>query len=376
MIWMTKALHKSSITNKKFILFAPDFDYDSGGAIVLHKLCHLINEIGREAYLFPLFDTHPINILNFESTLEQLNKELFHFSVGSTVNIENEPAHPADPPKELSFKERFQLARKILFPPKEIQAIEPLPTVFNPNRHSLKSNPSFNTPCLDIRSAHEIADNNEYVVIYPEVVMGNPLKAKNVVRWFLHDPGFHTNIVQYGSGELYFRFGSITNPFIPPIDSKISTLPLTVLHFPLEIYNLEDSAEIRHGSAYCLRKGKNKPIQHDLNDSILIDGLSHYEIAAIFKRVKRFFSYDTKTAYSYFATLCGCESIVIPDEGVSKEEWIPDPAVRVGLSYGLTDQIIEIVPIDTLNFLIGEENKSIESIKNCLEEIDLFFNAS
>jgi hypothetical protein len=362
--------------HKKIIIFAPDYNPDSGGAIALHKLCHLLNELNREAYLFPLFDTRPINILNFQSALEQLNKELFHFSVSSTVNIENQPSQPPKPPNELTLKERLQLARNILFPQSNIQAIEPLPIVFNPNRHSLQTNPNFNTPRLDIRSAHEIANNDEYVVIYPEVVMGNPLQAKNVVRWFLHDPGFHTKTIQYGSGELYFRFGSITNPFDPPLHSKISTQNLTVLHFPFEIYNLQNLPEKRSGTAYCLRKGKKKPLEHDLDDSILIDGLSHHEIAAIFKRVKRFISYDTKTAYSYFATLCGCESVVIPDPGISKEEWIPDPAVRIGLSYGFTDQDVERSPVDTLNFLTAEENKSIESIKNCLEEIDLFFNAS
>jgi hypothetical protein len=360
---------------KKIIIFAPDYNPDSGGAITTHKLCHLLNEMGREAYLFPLFDTHPINILNFESTLEQLNKELFHFSVGSTVNIENEPAHPADPPKELSFKERFQLARKILFPPKEIQVTEHLPIVFNPNRHSLKTNSSFITPCLDIRSAYEIADNDEYVVIYPEVVMGNPLKAKNVVRWLLHTPGFHTNQTNYGPNELYFRF-SVETPYFSHPGSTTSDQFLTVVHFPTEIYNMDGASQDRQGTAYCIRKGAGKEIVHDVSDSICIDGKSHEEIAEIFKRVKTFYCYDTRTAYYYFASLCGCETIVIPDEGVSEEEWLPQPVSRVGIRYGIDSpkNWSQSTPKEVLNFLKAEEDLSILRVKNTLEEIDMIFD--
>jgi len=356
---------------KKIIVFAPDYNPDSGGAITTHKLCHLLNEMGRESYLFPLFDTHPINILNFKSTLEQLNKELFHFSVGSAVNIENEPTKPL---KKLTFKERCQLAQNILFPPRKSHLTESLIPVFNTNKHSLKTNPSFNTPCLDIRSAHEIAENDEYVVIYPEVVMGNPLKAKNVVRWLLHTPGFHTNQTNYGPNELYFRF-SVETPYFSHPGSTTSEQFLTVVHFPTEIYNMDGVSQERKGSAYCIRKGAGKEIVHDLSDSICIDGKSHEEIAEIFKRVKTFYCYDTRTAYYYFASLCGCETIVIPDEGVSEEEWLPHPASRVGIRYGIDSpkNYSQSTPEDVRNFLGQEENYASIRAKKCLEEIDVYF---
>lgn len=359
---------------KKIIIFAPHYNPDSGGAIATHKLCHLLNEMGREAFLFPLFDTHPINILNFKSTIEILNNELFYYSVDSTVKIENKPVTSSKPLKELTFKERLQLVRKILFPPKEIQSTEPLPIIFNPNRFSLQINPSLNTPCLEIQSAHEIADNDEYVVIYPEVVTGNPLKAKNVVRWLLHTPGFHTNQINYGPNELYFRF-SVETPYFSHPGSTTSDQFLTVVHFPTEIYNMDGASQERQGSAYCIRKGAGKEIVHDLNDSICIDGKNHEEIAEIFKRVKTFYCYDTRTAYYYFASLCGCETIVIPDEGVSEEEWLPQPASRVGIRYGVDSpkKYSKNTPEDVRNFLEQEENHASIRVKNCLEEIDAYF---
>jgi hypothetical protein len=34
---------------------------------------------------------------------------------------------------------------------------------------------------------------------FKEQVFGNPLNAKNIVRWMLHTPGFHTGKKYYGS---------------------------------------------------------------------------------------------------------------------------------------------------------------------------------
>jgi hypothetical protein len=252
-----------------------------------------------------------------------------------------------------------------------------LPIVFNPNRHSLQTNPKFNTPCLDIQSADEIANNDEYVVIYPEVVMGNPLKAKNIVRWLLHTPGFHTNQTNYGPNELYFRF-SVETPYFSHPGSTTSDQFLTVVHFPTEIYNMDGAIQEREGTAHCIRKGKGKEIVHDLSDSICIDGKSHEEIAAIFKRVKTFYCYDTRTAYYYFASLCGCETIVIPDEGVSEEEWLPHPASRVGIRYGVDSpkNYLQSTPEDVRNFLGQEEKKTSFRIEGCLNEVGHFFTST
>jgi len=37
----------------KIIITAPSYNPSIGGAIVLHKLCHILNELGYDAYLFP-----------------------------------------------------------------------------------------------------------------------------------------------------------------------------------------------------------------------------------------------------------------------------------------------------------------------------------
>jgi len=86
---------------------------------------------------------------------------------------------------------------------------------------------------------------------------------------------------------------------------------IMTIHSPPKEYCLKGVSPKRQGSAYLIRKGAGKPIVHDLTDSICIDGMTHAETAAVFKRVKTFISYDPLTAYSTYAILCGCRSVVM-----------------------------------------------------------------
>ena len=39
---------------KKYVIVAPSFVPNSGGIKVLHRLCHVLNEAGQEAYIWPM----------------------------------------------------------------------------------------------------------------------------------------------------------------------------------------------------------------------------------------------------------------------------------------------------------------------------------
>ncbi len=302
---------------KKFLIFAPSYDETNGGAIIFHKLCSILNDLGYDSYLYPYYETYELNKKN---CVKSFNKSLKSF----------------------------------LFP----------------WRKKYKTNPAFNTPVLKklIKTSWP-----EWVVIYPEIVFGNPLGAKNIVRWLLHQPGFHSGKVFYGKDELYFKFNNAINDFSFP-GSVTSTKNLKIIHYPLEHYNTNNPLAIRKGTAYSLRKRNNKPLHHEVDNSILIDGKTHEEVSKIFKRVKTFISYDTYTAYSIFAVLCGCDSIVIPDEGVDEEEWYPDPSDRYGLSYGFSklDESRKTAHL-VKDHVIEEEKKSVKNVQSFVKEIEAFF---
>ena len=302
---------------KKILIFAPRYQENTGGSIVLHKLCSILNQIGYESFLHPYFESYVLHKSNYKKSA-------------------------------LSFIDRR--IRSLL--------------------KGYKTNPAFETPV--IYSTKEI-NWDEWVVVYPEIVMGNPLGARNIVRWLLHNPGFHTDTVFYGGGELYFKFNSGISDF-NYYGSTTSNSHLKVIHYPLEFYNTENLSSERSGTAYLLYKGKGKAIQHNLEDSILIDGKSHKEVSEIFKKVKTFISYDTMTAYSIFAVLCGCESIVIPDEGVSIDDWYPDYEDRYGISYGLSN-LEEAAATKHLvePRVIKEHERSKENVRKAFNEVDSYF---
>lgn len=305
--------------DRKFLIFAPSYRSDNGGGIVLHRLCSLLNELGYKAYLTRFFNGAPVYSNDFVVPLSKI------------------------------------MAR----------AIWNLITPF-------KVHPGWCTPIIQ---SPKLPLGPEWIVIYPELVFGNPLKARCVVRWLLHRPGFHTGHTYYGPGEYHVDFNSFAEEFYFPGCKKASR-PLNVLALPFDHYNLQNAlpSNQRVGTAYCLRKGKGKPLVHDLRNSVLIDGRSHAEVAAIFKRVKTFISYDTYTAYLSFAVLCGAESVVVPDAGVDKNSWFPDPVDRYGMAYGFDDMewALETAP-RVFDRLKEKEATSLESVSHFAEDVLQYF---
>ncbi|MDM1329422.1 WavQ [Acinetobacter indicus] len=211
------------------------------------------------------------------------------------------------------------------------------------------------------------------IVIYPEVVEGNPLEISNVVRWLLHQPGFHTGKINYGKNELYFKFNSAINDFKRE-SCKLAENELKVIYYPIDTYiNKGLIRDIE--CCYMVRKGKNKQHVHP-KDAICLDGKSHTEIAAIFNRAKQFISYDDYTAYSLFAVLSGCESVVVPGDEVSLLDWYPDVSDRYGIAYGF-DKAQRIWADQTkhnvLEHIVNEHKKVEVCVAQCLIEMADFF---
>ena len=301
----------------KYIIAAESYDSTIGGYVVLHKLCDEINKLGGTAYLVPAYRTYYITRKNIILPLLKLAKEFLRRS------------------------------------------------------RKFRTHEKWNTPIFDVRKLSSIDD--DWIVIYPESISGNPLNAKNVVRWLLHHPGFHDPHFFYGVNELYFRFHSgIKVPESLLVNT--SDLILTIIDYPMDVYLVEEIDTSRKGSAYLLRKGAGRKIVHDLADSIKVDGLSHIEMAKVLKKVKTFYSYDLYTAYSTFAVLSGCDSVVVPEDGISIDEWIPDKKLRAGIAYGIDN--IESARLDRKILIqrTKEEatNNSIIAYK-FMQECDIFF---
>ena len=279
----------NGVEDLKFIIYAPPFDENSGGNVVLHRLCDLLNKNGESAYIW-------------------------------------------------------------------------LWGVPQPNNSGIYG--SFNTPLAKIS---DLSDNT--IIVYPEVVSGNPLMAKNVVRWLLYHPGFFTGEVNYGKDELFFY---IQKELIPPEFNRPEENRLFIGLSFLDVYK-QTNFGARKGTCYILRKGKNRKIVHNIKNSILIDGKSHQEIAEIFNNTKYCISYDLNTAYTSYAALCGCLPIVIPEPGLSKEEWCSKEEECCGVAYGFCD--IDYAKKTREKLLLEtkqHEKKTEESVKNFIKKCKFF----
>lgn len=300
------------------LVFAPTYNENIGGIIMLHKLSDQLNRAGVSSFIFPYFGNTHENLKD----PSQYNKEYLQV-------------------KLLKAKNSFEL------------------------------NGAFQTSLLEDTSL--LDDLDKWAVVYPEIVSGNPLGAKNVIRWFLHYPGFHSGIINYGDKELYFKVSSEMQDFHYK-NSKTSDIILKFLHYPLELYNLDNISKQRKGTAYCLHKGKDKEIQHGLSDSVLIDGKSHKKIAEILKSVEMFISYDAHTSYIAFAILCGCKTVVVKDNADNEKVWRRDFENKYGIAYGLENRYRAKANTSILlNDILHETSNYEKVIQKFLEEVNDFF---
>lgn len=279
---------------QNYIIVAPPYSENNGGAIFLHNLVHELNIAGEQALLWPM---GPINKL---STFQHLR---------------------------LRFLNR-----------------------------RLKTNPDLDTPL-----ARRSDLTRDSVVVYPELVLDNPLGAHNVVRWLLYKPGLRYPY-SFGPNEMFFRVGEITD--LPQITGGATNLMLWSVN---RTYRNEERPN-RTGVCYIVRKGSDKPRipATDAPNAIDIAGMSHTQINDVFNRCHTFYSYDEATMYSQYAAIAGCMSVVIPGLYASREEWAESHGFgRYGIAYGPDDLThAAATRHKVLDLLLAHEAEGKATVKN------------
>ena len=301
--WDGKAEHNPQNNSKllskfkskfRYIILSPEYDKNSGGITILHKLCHMLNELGENAQIFP----------------------------------------------------------------------------FHPNQ--TKTNPKWNTPLISNNFNPE-----EDIVIYPEIIKGNPLNAKKIVRYILNNP--RPKEKQWGDNEFWLYHNKFFYNYTFDFKTNQSKLinegsPENYLHLiesRIDFFTNENLP--RKGNCFTLRKGEEKGYKVDkkLKGAIEIKhNTSFEELKEIFNKTERFYCYDTCTYISTIAALCGCISIVIPEKGLDKEIWRnKNPALYYGVAYGEKD-----IPyaLETLNkvkpYLENLENEMVPQLKEFIQK--------
>lgn len=194
----------------------------------------------------------------------------------------------------------------------------------------------YHRPIKKVRRKYFPFVGKNTIVVYPEIVYGNPLKAKKVVRWLMYNKRYDDYEMKCGSEDLFFCYRKQFNDI--KLNPKENTL--RVAYFDLDFYKRTNFGE-RAGKCYILRKGADRKDLPESFDGIVIDDLSEEEKVRAFNRCETCISYDTQTAYAGIAAMCGCLSVVIPEEGKKRGDYLSSGDTAYGVAYGFSKEELE-----------------------------------
>jgi hypothetical protein len=202
--------------------------------------------------------------------------------------------------------------------------------------------------------AAEMAKRDNVVVIYPEVVPGNPLMARNPVRWIMYYPGAH------GSGDFVYAENECKVTYHDIFVEKTDYKGCPLLHIrDSNIKNFYDmNTQDRKMDVVLIKKGQlgSQSIQErsdkylspfasglgiseiTLFDEIIASSKSMQDLNVAFNKVRYFISFDIETYHSVLSAMAGCISVIVPTDSVTKEELFEKlPDWKYGIAYGLGD---------------------------------------
>lgn len=171
-----------------------------------------------------------------------------------------------------------------------------------------------------------IDDNT--VVIYCEGTQGNPLNAKHVIRWMLSKLGQNAPyewVNTWDKNELVYYFNSEDK--IAKNQDKLGNIYKLLNVIYINPYAINNNLIKRKGTCFTIRKSKeihgNIPkFVHSQKSFEITRAHTQLECITIFNNHKYFISYDSLTFLSVISALCGCVSIVIKVNGLSKQDWL------------------------------------------------------
>jgi len=234
-------------------------------------------------------------------------------------------------------------------------------------------------------SAHLITDGNQLsyfipektMVVYPEIINGNPFNSKFVTRWLLNTPGKIGGDGIYDRNDLVYKWADY---YSAPDESKVKG---ELRAFDLKLDKFINRGETRSGECYLIKKGADKVLDKHKEDSLNIGQyISDDYLVDVFNQKEYFVCYDSMTFHLQQAALCGCIPIIIPDDGVGREEYMEKSVInKYGIAYGFDDieRAKETAPL-LKGYLESLEEESVRLVKSyiadCYSHMGLIKNSN
>lgn len=199
------------------------------------------------------------------------------------------------------------------------------------------------------------------IVIYPEVTYGNPLQAKNVVRWLMYFYPYPKSSMAYSPSDLFIAYREYFN------DLELNPQRHIVIqnYFDSSLYRQYNFGE-RKGKCYILRKGRNrKDLPEHFDGPVFDDDMSQKELVKMFNEYKYCYSYDTQTFYTVIAAVCGCIPVIVLEPGKCESDYLGKNEKHLGRAYGDSPEQIEYA-LNTRDELIKSLDYTERNRKNAL----------
>lgn len=310
---------------KKIKFIIASTHQNNGGSIVLYLLCKLLTEKGYDARIFKF---------------KHVDKKIYKNAI------------------------LFWLAQ-FVFIVKDIIKIFIARFFINENNYSKRYDGYY---YMAVRGCKRLFfpffNKKKTIVVYPEIVYGNFLNARNIVRWFLYYNRYE-DVNAFCENDLFFAFREVFNDRLLNPNNKVVTL----FNFDYDLYRQTNFSK-RHGTCYIIRKGKKRSDLPEKIDGIVIDQLSEYQIVKVFNECEYCISYDTQTFYTRIAAFCGCKVIVVPEVDKSRIDYLGTNNPGYGISYSFDENEIEWA--EQTKPLLKERIQSYDTRNN--ENIEYFID--
>ncbi|MFJ3076652.1 glycosyltransferase [Pseudomonas sp. NPDC087029] len=157
------------------------------------------------------------------------------------------------------------------------------------------------------------AQGVEPIIVYPEVVDGNPFKGNVVVRYLLNRPGFLASVSPFAETDVLFAY---TRDLLQPGMDEDRVLYMPAVD--LSIFCPPGDSATRIAGKVCYYRGRKGQVEIDPAllgaDAVEITGQSPgswEELAALFQSCEYFYCTEP-SGLAAEAALCGCIAVVLP----------------------------------------------------------------
>lgn len=186
---------------------------------------------------------------------------------------------------------------------------------------------------------------NTDIIIYPEVIYGNPLGFRNVVRYVLNVPGFLAGDKEYHDSELVFSWNKSYLDNVPLLKFDLIDTSL--------FYKTDEEKDI---CCFFVHKGgkcRDIPELKDCTEITMTWPETREELAALLRRTKILYSYDDNSSLLEEAHFCGSDVKIV------KEDCIEDFVCKYDFDKDIFEkQITDFIKLTQEMNYTGELNKN------------------